>query len=162
MAAVSGELPKKLTKENVHVFLGRFIEIANLKGAYALQESNILTKAIDYLSPEVKNKPTLREDDPNPRATALDLLVKGALKAQKEGAFFLRDSAALYEIVELARKSLEESDGETGGKTPAPTTPAPASHGDDADDEEEIISSKPLPTKSRRAQPETSRNLAEF
>jgi hypothetical protein len=159
MAAIPGELPKKLTKDNVHVFLGRFIEIANLKGAYALQESNILTKAIDYLSPEVKNKPTLREDDPNPKATAMDLLVKGALKAQKEGAFFLRDSAALYEIVELARKTLEDGEGDAGQK--APKAPAPTVGDGDADDEEEIISSKPIPPK-RRSQAEGGRTIGEF
>lgn len=92
--------------------LKTFVEIANLKGAYLLREANLLNKAIDYVSPEVKAKPSFTENDANPRATALRLLVQGAHKAQDKGCFQIKDSAVLYEVCELVTKELEEISGE--------------------------------------------------
>lgn len=97
------------TKDNaINVVLPHFIDIANSKGAFLLREASLLNKARDYLKPDVKVKPQFVEDDPNPRATALTLLLQGAHKAQAHGSFNLQESATVFEIVELITKELAD------------------------------------------------------
>ena len=103
-----------ITKDNAVILLPQFIEVANSKGAYLLREASLLKKACDYVKPEVKVKPQFTEDDANPRATALRLLLQGAHKAQSQGSFLLQDSAALFEIVELVSKELEDTEQKNG------------------------------------------------
>ena len=109
-----------ITKDNAVILLPQFIEVANSKGAFLLREASLLKKACDYVKPEVKNKPQFIEDDANPRATALRLLLQGAHKAQSQGSFLLHDSAALFEICELVTKELEDTEkkGGAGNVTP--------------------------------------------
>jgi hypothetical protein len=125
-----------INKENAPAMLKTFVEIANLKGAYLLREANLLNKAIDYVSPEVKAKPSFTENDTNPRATALRLLVQGAHKAQDKGCFQIKDSAVLYEVCELVTKELEEITGEGGRTSPAASEKRKTGNDDlDVDDE---------------------------
>ena len=102
----------QLTKENAPLVLRHFIETANLKGAFQLRESYLLKKAIDYINPEVKTKPTIVENDANPRGTALRLLIQGVHKAQQQGTFRIDDSYILYTVCELLDKELESADKE--------------------------------------------------
>lgn len=103
-----------ITKDNAVILLPQFIEVANSKGAYLLREASLLKKACDYVKPEVKAKPSFTDDDVNPRATALRLLLQGAHKAQAQGSFLLHDSAALFEICELVTKELEDTERKSG------------------------------------------------
>jgi len=102
----------QLTKDNAPIVLRHFIELANTKGAFLLRESHLLKKAIDYVNPEVKTKPTFTDNDTNPRSTALRLLIQGAHKAQQQGSFRIEDSSFLYSVCELVEKELEASDKE--------------------------------------------------
>lgn len=103
-----------ITKDNAVILMPQFIEVANSKGAYLLREASLLKKACDYVRPEVKTKPSFFEEDANPRATALRLLLQGAHKAQQQGSFVLSDSAALFEICELVTKELEDTEKKGG------------------------------------------------
>jgi hypothetical protein len=106
----------QLTKENAPLILSNFIGLANLKGAFLLRESHLLKKAIDYVNPEVKTKPTFTENDVNPRITALRLLVQGAHKAQQQGSFRIDDSSFLYTVCEFVEKDLEAAEQDKPAK----------------------------------------------
>ncbi|KAJ3352334.1 hypothetical protein GGF32_003822 [Allomyces javanicus] len=93
--------------------LSQFVELGNSKGAFSLREANMLSKAIDILSEDVQDKPTLVENDPNPEATAKDLLVQAVHVAQSKGAYGLRDAALAYDLTEYLRKQAAQAPTES-------------------------------------------------
>jgi len=129
----------QLTKDNAPLILRHFIELANTKGAYLLRESHLLKKAIDYINPDVKSKPSFTENDANPRSTALRLLVQGAHKAQQQGSFRIEDSSFLYTVCEMVEKELESSDQEVVQKQTKGASPE-----NDAQEEDDEIDVRPI------------------
>ena len=72
--------------------LSQYVESAQQKGAYALQEAELLKRAVDVLMNNAEDK----EVDKN---LAVNLLVQGVQKGQRHGAYSLSDAAVLHKVV---------------------------------------------------------------
>lgn len=81
-----------LDEKNSVQILSQYIEVAQQKGAYLLNEAEILKRAMDVLVNNVPDK----EIDQN---MAKQLLIQGVNKGQRHGAYTLNDAALLSKVV---------------------------------------------------------------
>ena len=81
-----------LDDKNSIQILSQYIEVAQQKGAYLLNEAEILKRAMDVLMNSVPDK----EIDTN---MAKQLLIQGVNKGQRHGAYTLNDAALLSKVV---------------------------------------------------------------
>lgn len=88
-----------LDANNSVQILGQFVEVAQLKGAYLLQEAEALKRAMDVLFANSQDK------DVN-EVLAKQLLIQGVQKGQRHGAYTLNDAALLSKVVQLVVESL--------------------------------------------------------
>ena len=100
-----------LNPDNAKVLLCQYIEIANGKGSFLLREASLLNKAMDTLNKDVKNKPDFGNGQ-DPETTAINLLIQGAHKGQAHGSYNMKDSALLWDIIELLSKENAERSSE--------------------------------------------------
>lgn len=100
-----------LNPDNAKVLLCQYIEIANTKGSFLLREASLLNKAMDTLNKDVKNKPDFGNGQ-DPETTAINLLIQGAHKGQAHGSYNMKDSALLWDIIELLSKENAERNAE--------------------------------------------------
>ncbi|KAJ3371261.1 hypothetical protein GGF31_003440 [Allomyces arbusculus] len=107
--------------------LAQFVELGNSKGAFSLREANLLSKAVDILNEDVQDKPVLVENDPNPEATSIDLLVQAVHVAQSKGAYGLRDASLAYELTEYLRAQASQPAATTQTSTPVAESSSSAS-----------------------------------
>lgn len=92
-----------LTLDNtnsVHI-LAQYIELAQQKGAYKLNEAEILKRSMDVLlrssvDPEIND------------VVAKNLLIQGVMKGQSHGAYTLNDAALLSRVVQFVGTSLQQ------------------------------------------------------
>lgn len=129
------QLDSSMTMSKAVKLLTQFVELGNTKGAYSLREANLLSKAIDILNDDVKDKPVLVENGDNER-TAMDLMLQAVQVAQSKGAFGLRDASLAWEIYEYTQKNF--------GKE----TTAQAEAGSSGDNEDESFQSVSLRKRS--------------
>lgn len=81
-----------LDNQNSVQILAQYIEVAQQKGAYLLNEAEILKRAMDVLMNNIHDK----EIDAN---MAKQLLIQGVNKGQRHGAYTLNDAALLSKVV---------------------------------------------------------------
>ena len=81
-----------LDNQNSVQILAQYIEVAQQKGAYLLNEAEILKRAMDVLINNIHDK----EIDAN---MAKQLLIQGVNKGQRHGAYTLNDAALLSKVV---------------------------------------------------------------
>ena len=82
-----------LNKTNSIQILVQYIEIVQKNGAYELKEAEILKRAIDVLINNV-------QDNEINEALAVNLLIQGIVKGQKQGGSFnLNDAALLQKVI---------------------------------------------------------------
>ena len=91
---MSAEQPTMITLDNTNSIqiLAQYIEVAQQKGAYLLNEAEILKRAMDVLMNNVPDK----EIDAN---MAKQLLIQGVNKGQRHGSYTLNDAALLSKVV---------------------------------------------------------------
>jgi hypothetical protein len=138
MSENTSQEPTVITLDNKNSIqiLTQYIEVAQQKGAYLLNEAEILKRAMDV---SVNNVPD-NEIDTN---LAKQLLIQGVNKGQRHGAYTLNDASLLSKVVAFVASSVQGQES-----APAPTpTPAPAptqqSLSDDLSDLAEPIPLKP-------------------
>jgi hypothetical protein len=99
-----------LDNKNSIQILTQYVEVAQQKGAYLLNEAEILKRAIDV---SVNNVPD-NEIDTN---LAKQLLIQGVNKGQRHGAYTLNDASLLSKVVAFVASGVQ-------GQAPAVATPA--------------------------------------
>ena len=82
-----------LNNENSIKIIVQYIELAQQKGSYLLQEADLLKRAIDVVSGQSDHQIDL--------ATSKNLLIQGVLKGQQKGAYTLSDAALLFQVVKF-------------------------------------------------------------
>ena len=95
-------LPSVITLDdsNSLQILLQYVEFAQQKGAFLLQEAEVLKRSADVL---VNNVPD-NDIDSN---KAKELLILGATKGQRHGAYTLNDAALLSKVVQYVGASLQ-------------------------------------------------------
>lgn len=104
-----------LDDKNSVQILSQYIEVAQQKGAYLLNEAEILKRSMDVLMNNVPDK----EID---TSLAKQLLIQGVNKGQRHGAYTLNDAALLSKVVMFVANSLQPQDQPS---QPAPVSQAP-------------------------------------
>ncbi len=99
--------PTVITLDNTNSIqiLGQYIEVAQQKGAYLLNEAEILKRGMDVL---INNVPDKEIDN----SMAKQLLIQGVNKGQKHGAYTLNDAALLSKVVMFVATSLQQEQGQ--------------------------------------------------
>lgn len=91
-----------INKENSIKLLTQYIDLAQQKGAFLLQEASVLKKAVDFFNPDVKKKPSFGEVGQDPEIIAITLLLRGVQRGQAHGnAYNLADAAMIWDITEF-------------------------------------------------------------
>ena len=90
-----------LNHENSIQFLVQFVEMAQQKGAYLLQEAELLKRAVDVTINKV-------EDKELNNTNSVQLLIQGVHKGQRAGAYSLNDAAMLNKIVQFMMSNTEK------------------------------------------------------
>ena len=129
-----------LDNQNSIQILAQYIEVAQQKGAYLLNEAEILKRAMDVLMNNVPDK----EIDAN---MAKQLLIQGVNKGQRHGAYTLNDAALLSKVVIFVAQGTQESNPQAPANPSAPA-PAPVSvQSVDSDDLSDLA--EPIPLKPK-------------
>jgi len=127
-----------LDNQNSIQILAQYIEVAQQKGAYLLNEAEILKRAMDVLMNNVPDK----EIDAN---MAKQLLIQGVNKGQRHGAYTLNDAALLSKVVIFVAQGTQESNPQAPAN---PSAPAPVSvQSVDSDDLSDLA--EPIPLKPK-------------
>lgn len=93
-----------LNTENAVQFLIQYTEVAQQKGAFMLNEAELLKRATDVLTNKA-NDPDINEK------TAKTLLIQGIHKGQRHGSYTLQDAALLNKVVNYISNDLESGSG---------------------------------------------------
>lgn len=83
--------------------LSQYVEVAQQKGAFKLNEAEVLKRASDVL---FNNAADHEIND----VSARHLLVQGVLKGQSHGAYTLNDAALLSKVVQFVTTSLQNNE----------------------------------------------------
>lgn len=133
-----------LDNQNSVQILAQYIEVAQQKGAYLLNEAEILKRAMDVLMNNVPDK----EIDAN---MAKQLLIQGVNKGQRHGAYTLNDAALLSKVVLFVAQGTPEAQAQqsSGPVSTVPSSgPSTASNTQsDPDDLSDLADPIPLKPK---------------
>ena len=114
----SGE-PTVITLDNNNSIqiLAQYIEHAQQKGAYLLNEAELLKRAVEVLINNVHDN-ELNSDN------SIQLLVQGVNKGQRHGAYTLNDAALLSKVVNfIAASSPQQQHPQQPQQSPQPQQP---------------------------------------
>lgn len=95
-----------LDDQNTVQILAQYIEVAQQKGAFKLNEADILKRGVDVLL----NSATDNEIN---AISAKHLLVQGIFKGQAHGAYTLNDAALLHKVVQYITLRLQQQEQES-------------------------------------------------
>lgn len=132
-----------LDNHNSAKILSQYVELAQSKGAFKLNEAEILKRASDVL---LNNLP---DNEINP-VIALQLLVQGILKGQSHGSFTLNDAALLSKVVQYVSTVLQQQQPQQAEPPAAQKNsdePKQSTVRDDFDDLSELADPIPLKPK---------------
>lgn len=96
MSVQESKQPTVITLDNTNsiTILVQYIELGQQKGAYLLNEAEILKRAVDVLMNQVP------DNDITP-SVAKNILIQGVQKAQRHGAYTLNDASLLSKVVQF-------------------------------------------------------------
>lgn len=118
-----------LDETNSVQIMSQYIELAQQKGAYLLNEAELLKRASDVL---VNNVP----DHEINKNTAKQVLIQGVHKGQKSGAYTLNDAALLSKVVNFVIGGLPTAQAVPATQTvPAVQETAPQDAAQSIDDD---------------------------
>ena len=120
MSAKVQEQTLSLDANNSVQILAQFVEIAQQKGAYLLQEAETLKRAMDVLLANAEDK------DVN-EVLAKQLLVQGVQKGQRHGSYSISDAAILSKVVQFVIDSLPKEAPAAGSAPGSAAGSAPGS-----------------------------------
>lgn len=134
-----------LDDKNSVQIMAQYIEVAQQKGAYLLNEAEILKRSMDVLMNNVPDK----EID---STMAKQLLIQGVNKGQRHGAYTLNDAALLSKVVMFVANTLQPQDQPSqpavSNLGPQPSAPsAPSSVSTSSDDLSDLA--EPIPLKPK-------------
>lgn len=131
-----------LDNNNSVQILSQYVELAQQKGAYLLNEAELLKRAMDVL---VNNVP----DRELNQSTCKQLLVQGVQKGQRHGAYTLNDAALLSKVVQFIASSLQANESsEASSQNPQVAVEhVPQESGDDLNDLHDLA--EPIPLKPK-------------
>ena len=89
-----------LNDKNTIEILSKYVEVAQQKGAYLIQEAEVLKRACDVLLYNIVDK----EINNN---MAKQLLIQGVVKGQTHGAYSLNDASLLHKVIMFVSTSLQ-------------------------------------------------------
>jgi hypothetical protein len=136
--ATTSETAVVLNAQNSVQILSQYIELAQSKGAYLLNEAELLKRATDVLVNNVE------DNEVNP-TVAKQLLVQGIHKGQRHGAYTLNDAAILSKVVQFVASTPDTQ----VPSTPAPS-PRPQSHVQSSGDDDDLSElAQPIPLKPK-------------
>lgn len=118
-----------LNDKNAVEILSKYVEVAQQKGAYLLQEAEVLKRACDVLLYNVVDK----EINTN---MGKQLLIQGVVKGQNHGAYTLNDASLLNKVVMFVSNSLPQQPSQPQVSQPQPSAPQ-VSQSQDLDDKQE-------------------------
>lgn len=103
MSSQENQEPTVITLDNKNSvqILVQYIELAQQKGAYLLNEAEILKRASEVL---LNNVP----DNELNSVNAKQLLIQGVNKGQRHGAYTLNDAALLSKVVQFVANTLNQ------------------------------------------------------
>lgn len=81
----------ELNFETAGKILMQYVEVAQQKGAYLLNEASLLKRATDVVNGQTDAEVNMQ--------SAYNLLIQGVVKGQKNGAYTLSDAAILDKVV---------------------------------------------------------------
>lgn len=82
--------------------LSKYIEVAQQKGAYLLSEAEVLKRACDVLIHNIIDNEITSD-------MGKQLLIQGAVKGQRHGAYTLNDASLLNKVVQFVSNSLQKA-----------------------------------------------------
>jgi hypothetical protein len=91
-----------LDSKNSVQILSQYVELAQQKGAFLLNEAELLKRATDVL---LNNVP----DQEINQQMSIQLLIQGVNKGQKHGAYTLNDASLLSKVVQFISTSFQQS-----------------------------------------------------
>jgi len=131
-----------LDSKNSVQILSQYVELAQQKGAFLLNEAELLKRATDVV---LNNVP----DQEINQQMSIQLLIQGVNKGQKHGAYTLNDASLLSKVIQFISTSFQQNSPETQTQ-PEPQTqpetqtqPEPHQEDDDLTDLAEPIPLKP-------------------
>jgi hypothetical protein len=113
--------------------------MAQQKGAFLLQEAEVLKRAVDVASNNASDKDIDRNN-------ALNLLIQGVQKGQRHGAYTLADAAAVHKVVQFISSQNEQAPSVSQVEQPSNVTKSVQKKPSD-DDLSEL--SQPVPLKPK-------------
>lgn len=134
-----------LNSENSIQILAQYIELAQQKGAYRLNEAEILKRGMDVLL----NK---QDDHEINDVVAKNLLIQGVMKGQSHGAYTLNDAALLHKVVQVVSNDLQglSSPGMSVQGAPAQSMVQPQQQDEDSDSSDDLSDlAEPIPLKPK-------------
>jgi predicted protein tyrosine phosphatase len=131
--------PIQLDSANSVQLLCQFVEMAQQKGAFLLQEAEVLKRAVDVASNNASDKDIDRNN-------ALNLLIQGVQKGQRHGAYTLADAAAVHKVVQFISSQNEQAPSVSQVEQPSNVTKSVQKKPSD-DDLSEL--SQPVPLKPK-------------
>jgi len=139
-----------LNDKNTVEILSKYVEVAQQKGAYLIQEAEVLKRACDVLLYNIVDK----EINKN---MAKQLLIQGVVKGQTHGAYSLNDASLLHKVIMFVSTSLQSQQSQQPQpepKQPQSDTPQPeqsdASKPEPQEDEYDLSDlAEPIPLKPK-------------
>ena len=126
-----------LNDKNTVEILSKYVEVAQQKGAYLIQEAEVLKRACDVLLYNIVDK----EINNN---MAKQLLIQGVVKGQTHGAYSLNDASLLHKVIMFVSTSLQpQPEPQPQVAQPAASKPEPQEDEYDLSDLAEPIPLKP-------------------
>ena len=139
-----------LDNQNSVQILAQYIEVAQQKGAYLLNEAEILKRGMDVLINNIHDK----EIDTN---MAKQLLIQGVNKGQRHGAYTLNDAALLSKVVLFVAQETAPAQAAPAQAAPAQAAPVQAAPVQAAPVQEEQIQEEQI-----QEEPEDSDDLSDL
>ena len=131
-----------LNDKNTVEILSKYVEVAQQKGAYLIQEAEVLKRACDVLLYNIVDK----EININ---MAKQLLIQGVVKGQTHGAYSLNDASLLHKVIMFVSTSLQPQPEPQPEPQPQVAQPA-ASKPEPQEDEYDLSDlAEPIPLKPK-------------
>lgn len=132
-----------LDENNSVQIMSQYIELAQQKGAYLLNEAELLKRSSDVL---INNVP----DQEINKNTAKQVMIQGVHKGQRSGAFTLNDAALLSKVVSFVMGTLPNAQA-VPVTTDAPQNPIQTAPQDVAQSDNDDLSdlADPIPLRPK-------------
>lgn len=133
-----------LNDKNTVEILSKYVEVAQQKGAYLIQEAEVLKRACDVLLYNIVDK----EINKN---MSKQLLIQGVVKGQTHGAYSLNDASLLHKVIMFVSTSLQsQSQSQQPQSEPQSEPQSDTSKPEPQEDEYDLSDlAEPIPLKPK-------------